>query len=527
MNSQICVNCSNKKDVNTTNNRLVTESCGHVKCMECLLQEKSGCIACQNEINDDISNGSDFDVSKTLAVEYGVNDVNIDNNRSPEIAKTEKKKPETSHIQVEIVGKTKTYKCLVCNKKFHARSMVAYHAYCNGQTKPYQCPFPECNKSFTSMSYYQYHMRVHSGDRAFPCNVCGKSFFQKSKMMRHSMKHSKDKKYICEVCTKGFSNSTALRRHALTHTEERPYCCTICGQRFRDSSNFRKHVIKHENMGKSPAPDSTVRRELRAHKCVYTRCKQAFYSRKDLRRHMQVHTDTKPYRCKACEVERRFRRKDNLDRHIRHSHPGLAPAMAAVREEAPVTAACFENGHAESEDDPKKFTDEVSEKKKLEFLNPLPPLPLEVIEQHMATETVDDITSDDTVIDAPVVDNNTEKRVIDTSYILQANNARDSVIVGTCTDRKTTSPVPEYVHKIRRANSLICNKETGLPPIDPTKIIELETKTTLNHLDIGVPSPKNIETYKNILYDKLENNGGEEEKAPEIHWRRKMKLGIN
>lgn len=109
MNSQICVNCSNKKDVNTTNNRLVTESCGHVKCMECLLQEKSGCIACQNEINDDISNGSDLDVSKSLAVEYGVNEVNIDNNRSPEIAKTEKKKPETSHIQVEI-GKLKMLK---------------------------------------------------------------------------------------------------------------------------------------------------------------------------------------------------------------------------------------------------------------------------------------------------------------------------------------------------------------------------------------------------------------------------------
>lgn len=183
-----------------------------------------------------------------------------------------------------------------------------------------------------------------------------------------------------------------------------------------------------------------------------------------------------------------------------------------------------QNGHAESEDDPKKFTDEVSEKKKLEILNPLPPLPQEVIEQHMATEVIDDTASDDTVIDEPAVD----KDVIDTSYILQANNARQSVIVETCTDRKTPSPVPEYVHKIRKANSMRCQKDTALPPIDPTKIIELETKTTLNNLDIGVPLPKNIETYKNILYDKLEKHGGEEEtKAPEMHWRRKMKLGIN
>lgn len=92
MNSQVCVNCSNRKDVNTTNNRLVTESCGHVKCMECLLQEKSGCIACQNEINVDISNGLDQDASNALDVENGVNK---DNN-------TERKKPEIPHIKVEI-----------------------------------------------------------------------------------------------------------------------------------------------------------------------------------------------------------------------------------------------------------------------------------------------------------------------------------------------------------------------------------------------------------------------------------------
>lgn len=106
MNSQVCVNCRNKKAVNTTNNRLVTERCGHVKCMECLLEEKSGCIACQNEINDDISNGFDglgLEANKALKVENGVNEVNIDNeqNSSSEGSKTDKKK-EAAHIKVEI-----------------------------------------------------------------------------------------------------------------------------------------------------------------------------------------------------------------------------------------------------------------------------------------------------------------------------------------------------------------------------------------------------------------------------------------
>lgn len=42
----VCVQCKNLKYINSTNNRLVTESCGHVKCMDCLLNEKSGCNIC-------------------------------------------------------------------------------------------------------------------------------------------------------------------------------------------------------------------------------------------------------------------------------------------------------------------------------------------------------------------------------------------------------------------------------------------------------------------------------------------------
>lgn len=49
MNSQVCVTCRNEKPVNRTDNRLVTENCGHVKCMDCLLLEKAGCEACLTE----------------------------------------------------------------------------------------------------------------------------------------------------------------------------------------------------------------------------------------------------------------------------------------------------------------------------------------------------------------------------------------------------------------------------------------------------------------------------------------------
>lgn len=52
--------------------------------------------------------------------------------------------------------------------------------------------------------------------------------------------------------------------------------------------------------------------------------------------------DAKQYRCKACKVERRFRRKDNLIRHIRNTHRDLEPEMASVWNQAPIADACFE-----------------------------------------------------------------------------------------------------------------------------------------------------------------------------------------
>lgn len=78
MNPKICVICRNSKPVNQTDNRLVTEDCGHVKCMGCLLLEKSGCVACLREGSDQES-GEGQTEPKELS---------------------KKKKPETSHVRI-------------------------------------------------------------------------------------------------------------------------------------------------------------------------------------------------------------------------------------------------------------------------------------------------------------------------------------------------------------------------------------------------------------------------------------------
>ncbi|XP_053605365.1 zinc finger protein 722 [Plodia interpunctella] len=502
MNTQVCVICSNKKPINQTNNRLVTESCGHVKCMDCLLREKAGCQACRGN-----SNGAGEDKTSLCS------EVLLTVDESSSIAArgdlNKKKKPETSHITVETVpGGGRCYVCTVCKKRFHARSQVAYHAYCNGQLKPYQCP--ECNKSFATLSHYKYHMRVHRNERTYACDVCGDSFFQMSKLQRHKLKHTKEKKYVCGQCNKAFNNVTSLRKHGLTHTEERPYACAACGRRFRDGSNYRKHLAKHDASPAAGARCARARALRRPHQCP--RCPQAFHSSKDMRRHAAVHSDSKPFRCKVCN--RRFRRKDNLERHIRNTHPDYVPATAVECDESALNQVTGANGTTNP--------DEQREKSMLESLNPLPPLPQEVIQKHIME------------VNENVSQNNQEtaEKVIDKSYILEANNARQSVIVGKClsVERKVTINSDEYIHKIRKANSMVSQKNVSLPPIDEEKIKQLHR---LNNLDVGAP-PKNMELYKKILYEKPEIDMGgsnEEDKvrssSPEMHWRRKMKLNIN
>lgn len=106
MNPQVCVNCHNKKAVNSTDNRLVTESCGHIKCMDCLLHEKSGCSACLREKTgkdapeEDASGGGDSGPeSGDLHLIYEKEDNGSLIQVFDEFNK--KERLETSHIRVE------------------------------------------------------------------------------------------------------------------------------------------------------------------------------------------------------------------------------------------------------------------------------------------------------------------------------------------------------------------------------------------------------------------------------------------
>lgn len=196
--------------------------------------------------------------------------------------------------------------------------------------------------------------------------------------------------------------------------------------------------------------------------------------------------DSKPFRCKVCN--RRFRRKDNLERHIRNTHPEYVPATAVECDEGALKQVANTNGTEHIE------TNGATEINKLEILEQLPLLTQEVIEKHMYIEV--DIDTKECKIEK-------SNKEIDKSYILEANNARESVIVekrNADSEKKPASPAPEYgyVHKIRRANMMRSSKEIPLPPIDEQKMMKLKENSDLNEFH-SRPPIKNVELYKMIL----------------------------
>lgn len=113
MESQVCVHCLNKKPINATTNRLVTESCGHVKCMDCLIREEAGCVACAEnkavgpygaEIKA-LPNESLTSENEVPQVISALNRVVIEENKEGQIENLDegKKKLDMSHIKV-IIG---------------------------------------------------------------------------------------------------------------------------------------------------------------------------------------------------------------------------------------------------------------------------------------------------------------------------------------------------------------------------------------------------------------------------------------
>ena len=106
--------------------------------------------------------------------------------------------------------------------------------------------------------------------------------------------------------------------------------CDVCEKRFRDSYNLKKHVHIHTNekpyecdvCEKRFTQSGNLKRHMRIHanenpyQCDV--CEKRFRESGHLQYHMRIHTNEKPHKCDVCD--KAFRQLSNLKRHKRTQH---------------------------------------------------------------------------------------------------------------------------------------------------------------------------------------------------------------
>ncbi|EHA99886.1 Zinc finger protein PLAGL2 [Heterocephalus glaber] len=163
----------------------------------------------------------------------------------------------------------------------------------------------------------------------YQCEISGTPFSNGEKLRPHSLPHPEQKPYSCPQlhCGKAFASKYKLYRHMVTHSAQKPHQCTYCDKMFHRKDHLHNHLQTHDP--NKEALHCSECEHLKAHlrwvaggakekKHPCDHCDPRFYTRKDVWRHLVVHTGRKDFLCQYCAQW--FGRKDHLTCHVKKSH---------------------------------------------------------------------------------------------------------------------------------------------------------------------------------------------------------------
>uniref|UniRef100_H0X699 Zinc finger protein PLAGL1 n=1 Tax=Otolemur garnettii TaxID=30611 RepID=H0X699_OTOGA len=205
-----------------------------------------------------------------------------------------------------------TFFCQLCGKTFLTLEKFTVHNYSHSRERPFKCSQPECGKAFVSRYKLMRHMATHSPQKTHQCAHCEKTFNRKDHLKNHLQTHDPNKMaYGCEECGKKYNTMLGYKRHLALHAASSgDLTCGVCALEVGSTEVLLDHLKAHAE----EKPHSATKEKK--HQCDH--CERCFYTRKDVRRHLVVHTGCKDFLCQFCA--QRFGRKDHLTRHTKKTH---------------------------------------------------------------------------------------------------------------------------------------------------------------------------------------------------------------
>jgi len=252
--------------------------------------------------------------------------------------------------------------CALCGKYFARRVDMERHLKSHSEERPHACAY--CGKRFK----HPYILKRHQKD------ICKSRDLRRDNGMGApddagdalalspaltAMEEGEGERggvaaadgKVCPVCRRTLPCTADIAKHLRSHTEERPYVCLGCEKGFKYKDTLKKHQLIHGHEGTREEPCKSLEEILaqvtrqgresndevsaltlgeeeegagnrtavvaeasikRAAK-VCPVCARSFDNAKTLNKHMQCHTEERPYHCVHCK--RRFKHMHSLKRH--------------------------------------------------------------------------------------------------------------------------------------------------------------------------------------------------------------------
>lgn len=203
------------------------------------------------------------------------------------------------------------FPCAACGFVCSSKHSLQSH-FIRKHTDKYehQCKF--CSKKFKVKGDLTNHIRFHHKERPVSCEICGKLCQNSGSLYVHQKWAHFKPKFECHICHRRMVTQENLNQHLISQHEKREkIVCAECGKTFTKKDSFKRHMAVHT--GSKP------------HSCMI--CAKNFARRSQLRQHLLIHTGKKPFVCDICGKS--FAQKPGLICH-RKTHPGNHPPLPVM-----------------------------------------------------------------------------------------------------------------------------------------------------------------------------------------------------